>query len=247
MKIVNTKLHDVLKRLYFGKHIEVNESHRDKWVAEKLMSLENGLSILDAGAGECKYKQYCTHLNYTSQDFNQYTGGADFQYGEHSGVWDTSRIDIVGDILDIDVEDKTFDVILCTEVFEHIPNPDLAIKEFSRIIKDGGILILTAPFVSWTHFAPYHFCTGFNIFWYEKHLQDNGFKIVESEKNGDYFSFMGQEIWRIMHFRNTRFDPRIIIGGRLLNAACRKYSKAEDNHDDLLCFGYHIVAKKKIG
>ena len=33
----------------------------------KLGSLESGISILDAGAGEAQYKSYCGHLKYTSK------------------------------------------------------------------------------------------------------------------------------------------------------------------------------------
>ena len=133
---------------------------RVKWVIEALSNIPKGFSILDVGAGELKFKKYCKHLNYTAQDFCEYTGVGD-NTGLQTADWDVSSIDIVSDINQIPIEGQTMDVVLCTEVLEHVPDAVSALKEFSRIIKPGGVLLLTAPFSSLTHFAPYHFC-GYN-------------------------------------------------------------------------------------
>ena len=87
-------------------------------------------------------------------------------------TWDNSKLDIVSDIIQIPLPDNSVDAIMCTEVLEHLPNPILAIKEFSRLIKPAGYLILTAPFASLVHFAPYHFASGFSRYFYEKHLAE---------------------------------------------------------------------------
>ncbi|MGA2682112.1 MAG: class I SAM-dependent methyltransferase [Candidatus Bathyarchaeia archaeon] len=42
--------------------------------------------------------------------------------------------------------DGKFDVVVCTEVIEHTLNPFSAIKEILRLLKPGGILLLTVPF-----------------------------------------------------------------------------------------------------
>jgi ubiquinone/menaquinone biosynthesis C-methylase UbiE len=41
--------------------------------------------------------------------------------------------------------DKFFDRILCTEVFEHVLEPELVIAEMSRVLKDEGIISLSIP------------------------------------------------------------------------------------------------------
>ena len=43
----------------------------------------------------------------------------------------------------IDVEDKTFDIIRCRNVIHHIQDIKRLSKEFSRVLKDGGILEIT--------------------------------------------------------------------------------------------------------
>lgn len=173
-----------------------NEAARKSWVESKLTRLPAGLRILDAGAGEQQYKKYCTHLQNVSQDFGQYDGIGD-NVGLQMGKWYNSNLDIVGDIVDIFEPDDSFDVILCKEVFEQLPNPVLAIQEFFRLLKSGGQLLITAPFCSLTHFEPYHYATCFNRYFYEKHLADNGFQSVVIESNGNFFEFVAQEVRRI--------------------------------------------------
>ena len=99
------------------------------------------------------------HLKYTSQDIAKYDGQGD-GLGLHTKTRDYSEIDIISDIANIPVDNDSFDAIMCIEVFEHLTDPLDALKEFKRILKSGGMLILTAPFNSLTHYAPYHFSTG---------------------------------------------------------------------------------------
>lgn len=172
-----------------------NHSNREEWLKKKLKKVPKGHKMLDAGAGELQYKKYCNHLEYVSQDFGEYTGEGDV--GLQQGTWDNSMLDIVSDIASIPVKDKSFDAIMCIEVFEHIPHPIEAIKEFSRIIKPGGELIIAAPFASFTHFAPYYFYNGYSRYFYEKVLPEYGFEIKEIYLNGNFFEGVAQEIRRI--------------------------------------------------
>ena len=173
-----------------------NKATRDTWVEKTLKAIPSGLRILDAGAGEQIYKSNCGHLEYVAQDFGRYDGKGD-EKGLQMGSWDQTKLDIISDIISIPEPDESFDAVMCTEVFEHLPKPINAIQEFARILKKKGLLIVTAPFCSMTHFAPYHFYTGFNRYFYEMYLEENGFEILEIKSNGNYFEYMGQEIRRI--------------------------------------------------
>lgn len=48
-------------------------------------------------------------------------------------------------------DDAIFDIVITQDVFEHIPHPDLAIKEIARTLKIGGAHIFTVPLVNQTH------------------------------------------------------------------------------------------------
>jgi len=239
------------KNLSEYNYINPNETNRNQWVIEKLKRIPAGNTILDAGAGEMQYKEYCSHLRYTSQDYCQYKG-----YGEGNKTegllnekWDTSKIDIVSDIISIPVPDSSFDTVLCTEVFEHIPYPIKAIEKFKRILKPGGYLILTAPFCSLTHQTPYYFYSGFSIYWYKKFLEENNFEILEMSANGNYFEYMLQEINRLKYCQEKYTDNAAIKYPEKETAEICRYlencSKNQKHSEDILCFGLHIFAKKK--
>jgi ubiquinone/menaquinone biosynthesis C-methylase UbiE len=158
-------------------------------------------------------------------------------------------LDIISDITKIPVKKSSFDAIMCTKVFEHIINPELAVKEFSRIIKKNGYLLITAPFCSLTHFAPYHFSTGFNKYYYQEVLSKNGFKILEISQNGNYFTYLIQELNRTKSVakKYSSSFPNIIemICIKVIIKMLKRISKNEvANSGDLLCFGYNILAKK---
>lgn len=50
-----------------------------------------------------------------------------------------------GDAENLEFEDASFDIIVCSEVLEHLLNPEEAISEFYRVLKANGILLLTTP------------------------------------------------------------------------------------------------------
>ena len=220
---------------------------KEKWTEEAIKKIPTGYRVLDAGAGELQFKKFCSHLNYVSQDFGQYDGVGN-NSALQTNTWDQSKIDILSDITNIPEKDKSFDAIICTEVFEHIPNPVLAIKEFSRLLRKDGVLIITAPFCSLTHFAPFHFSTGFNRYFYEQHLVDHGFQITELTTNGNYFEYISQELdripWAAEHYSGTKLSLWYKILINILLKKLNGLSKKDTGSKELLCFGYHIFAKK---
>jgi len=226
----------------------LNTSTREVWLEQALQQIPAGKRILDAGAGELKFKKFCGHLDYVSQDFAQYDGSGDGK-GLQAGSWDQTKLDIVSDITAIPEPDYSFDAIMCVEVFEHLPDPLLALQEFSRLLKPGGQLILTAPFCSLTHLAPYHFYSGFNIYFYETHLKQYGFEIIEFQKNGNFFEYMAQEIRRIpsvaIQYANDRPDPQEILLIKDLLEMLQRFTDQDGGSSELLCFGYHIRAIKR--
>jgi len=224
-----------------------SDQARVDWVANALKSIPNGYRILDAGAGELRFKPYCAHLDYVSQDFCQYEGKGDGN-ALQTGAWDTTRIDIVSNIVLIPVSDESFDVVLCSEVLEHIPDPVAAIKEFSRILKPGGTLLITAPFCSLTHFAPYHFVSGLNRYFYEEHLPAMGIKINQITPNGNWFEFIGQELSRarlVSRTYSSAFLGWLMLAASIpLRMMLYMLSKKDRGSSELLCYGYMVRAQK---
>lgn len=224
------------------------EHTKTNWIIKQLRKIPKGEDILDVGAGECRYKEYCKHLHYLSQDLSQYNGKGDSK-GLQTSHWNVSQIDIISDIVSMPLKKESLDNILCTEVLEHLPYPDMAIKELSRVLKKKGKLIITAPFCSLTHFSPFHYCTGFNIYWYKEIFKKYRLGLILAETNGNYFDYICQEIARvpfiIKKYSSSSYlsfiSYLLLIPTILLICALSKITKKSE---ELLCFGYHIVAVK---
>jgi ubiquinone/menaquinone biosynthesis C-methylase UbiE len=52
---------------------------------------------------------------------------------------------IAGDVQSYEFPAESFDGIVCWDVLEHLPHPDLALQQFSRAVKQGGFVILALP------------------------------------------------------------------------------------------------------
>jgi SAM-dependent methyltransferase len=141
-------------------------------------------SVLDAGAGELRYKKYFDHCKYISQDLC---------VGDKE--WYFDNIDIKSNIYNIPVENESFDYILCAQVLEHLEFPELAFKEFSRILKKNGKLLLTAPLGQGEHQIPYDF------FRYTKYGLDslgkrNGLNLIYIKPAGGIFINLEYILWQ---------------------------------------------------
>ncbi len=225
-----------------------NEATRTAWLAQALAGIPPGSRILDAGAGQLRHKPLCAHLEYVSQDFAQYDGQGNGS-GLQTGAWDQSRIDIVSDICAIPEPDGSFDAVMCVEVLEHLPDPLMALAEFARLLRPGGQLLLTAPCCSLTHFAPYHFSSGFNRYYYERHLPEHGFTVVDLAGNGNFFEYLAQEVRRIplVAERYAGTKPRLWEYGALyvLVSLLQRLSGRDRGSAELLCFGWHVRAVRE--
>jgi SAM-dependent methyltransferase len=96
--------------------------------------------------------------------------------------------DIVLDVSDMKVvKNLTIDIIVATELFEHVSEPELGLKECFRVLRKGGHMILSAPFLYRVHGDPYDFQRWTDTKW-KKELTETGFEIERLEVMGRYFS-----------------------------------------------------------
>jgi len=134
-----------------------NECLRQDWIRSKLLDIPENSMVLDAGCGSQRYRAYCKHLKYYAQDFGNFKIDEKDSLTARRDSYVYGTLDYTGNIWEIDEDDSHFDAILCSEVLEHIPYPNRAIAEFSRLLRPGGRLILTVPANSLRHMDPYYF------------------------------------------------------------------------------------------
>ena len=157
--------------------------------------------VLDFGCGKKPYRSLFANAK-------EYIG-VDYEGEGHSHK--NELIDVLYDGSKIPFEDNTFDNIFCSEVLEHIFNPDEIIAELYRVIKPGGKLLLTCPFVWGEHEEPVDYAryTHFAL----KHLfEKHGFRIILLDKSGD---FKGTLYQMRMVYITSHLIPSIPILGKI--------------------------------
>ena len=78
------------------------------------------------------------------------------------GIWTMLErvrgiIDVWGDGGALPFREESFDTLLALEVLEHVPEPDALVKEFVRVLRPGGKLLLTVPFAAPLHQLPFDY------------------------------------------------------------------------------------------
>lgn len=95
--------------------------------------------------------------------------------------------DIVGSATEIPAPNSSFDGGILTEVLEHLPDPELAISELSRVLKPRGILLCSMPFAYKVHGDPEDYSR-----WTESKLRQVaekfGFEVVLFDWTGTGFA-----------------------------------------------------------
>lgn len=177
-----------------------NIYNRRQWLARHASRLPAGVRVLDVGAGSGQYRGLFAHCAYKAQDFGK----------EPQTIGQYAPLDFECDILDIPAPDESFDVILCTEVLEHVPEPIRALHELARLLRPGGAMLLTAPLLSLPHQEPYHFYGGYTEHWYRRFLDEAGCDVLEITPNQGFFSLCSDFTqWgkTLLHPRHTRTQP----------------------------------------
>jgi ubiquinone/menaquinone biosynthesis C-methylase UbiE len=227
-----------------------NTERRREWVARQAADTPRGARVLDVGAGIGQYRPLFAHCEYRAHDFGLETATA----GHYT------RLDYQSDIAAIPVPDRSFDVVLCTEVLEHVPEPIVALREMARILKPGGRLLITAPLGSHLHQEPYHFYGGYTPHWYQRFLPEAGCAVASIEPNRGFFSFFGQEAQRFSEYLHPRHTRRLgparsapLTALWLLSLPASQLlpliGSVLDRWDleQIATVGYHVVAVKQGG
>ncbi len=145
--------------------------------------------VVDAGAGQCQYKNLFQHCTYIS---------VDSCIGDDS--WNFSQINIKADLASIPLRSDYADYVVCTEVLEHISEPFAVLHELHRLLKKQGTLFMTVPFGAREHQVPHDFFR-YTRYGLEYVLAVAGFvdiKVVPIE--GDFARLYGLMFEAMSHF-----------------------------------------------
>jgi SAM-dependent methyltransferase len=124
---------------------------------------------LDIGCGLRPYQHFCRSAEYI---------GLELDSEQHRKA---KRADCYYDGRRIPFSDAEFDSVISSQVLEHVFNPDEFLSEIHRVLKPGGKILLTVPFLWDEHEAPFDYgrYTSYGLlFLFKKH----GFEVLQSTK-----------------------------------------------------------------
>lgn len=101
--------------------------------------------------------------------------------------------DILWDGCTIPLEDGSVDSAMATEVLEHCPDPDAVLAEIARVLRPGGVLFFTVPFLWPLHDVP-HDEYRYTPFALERHLEKAGFTDRRILPHGGWDASLAQMI-----------------------------------------------------
>jgi SAM-dependent methyltransferase len=165
--------------------VEVDNYVLFEFIEQAGTSIQPGARVLDAGAGDGRYQAEFAHTRYV---------GIDLAVGDP--VADYSRLDVLGDLAQMPFKTETFDAILCTQVLEHVREPQRVLQELGRVLRPGGRLFLSAP-QSWhQHQKPndYYRYTSFGLRYLLEKVKLN---VEMIRPMGGYFWFLSYQLQNI--------------------------------------------------
>lgn len=132
---------------------------------------------------------------------------------------------VVGDAMDIPFPDGHFDVVLSTQVLEHVPEPERALREAVRVLRPGGRLILSVPGVWPTHEAPHDYWR-FTRHGLERLLDQHGISYDRLVRLGGLWATVGQ--MANLELQRGVFRRELVPFVNLFSAALDRLTWRED-------------------
>ncbi len=221
--------------------IDVENSSVERFVTAASRATPAGARVLDTGAGWGRFRPLFRHCRYIAQDLCTV------------GEWNYSHISVLSDLHQLPFLDNTFDLLISTQVLEHVSDPAQAIAEMYRVLKPHGRLCLTLPQGWKEHQAPHDFFR-FTRYGLIHLLQQAKFRSYTVQARGGYFWYAGHVLRELLFL--DLFAPRhplarglifpikwglyLVISG--IRVLCYYLDRLDTQQ--LLTLGYQCTAEK---
>jgi glycosyltransferase involved in cell wall biosynthesis len=154
-------------------------------ILNALKAVLPGLSgtLIDLGCGEMPYK----HFILSNSKVDKYIG-LDI---ENPIYQKNNQPDMFWDGKIIPMNKNSVDILMATELFEHLPDIQSVLNEINRVLKPGGLLFFTVPFLWPLHDVPFdeYRYTPFAL---KRHLKKAGLNSIKIEPFGGWNASLAQ-------------------------------------------------------
>ena len=153
---------------------------------------------------------------------------------------DRSNIQIYSSADSIPVEDACFDTVLSIAVLEHVRNPIAVVAEYLRVLRPGGYVVATVPFLQPEHKIPTDFQRwtrdGLEVL-----FRDAGFR---DEEIRPAFTVYHTLHWILYEATTLKRGLRAKIIRYLLLPPLGHLAKTSKRKSDVLASAFHVIARK---
>jgi SAM-dependent methyltransferase len=169
--------------------------------------------VLDAGAGEARFRKHFERQRYVALDN---------RVGDVN--WNYSRLDVVGDLIDLPLDGGCCDALLNIVVLEHTPDPHRVVCELGRVLRAGGRILLVVPLIWELHQVPHDYFR-FTRYGLERMLDAGGFEVSRLVPLGGFFWLAGRYSFYFLKFWRRGFRAIVLpllapVFGFLVPLAC---------------------------
>lgn len=144
-------------------------ARRELLRAVRVLAPELRGRVLDVGCGGRPYESLVAAREYV---------GLELDTPENRR---STKADLFYDGRKLPFADASFDAVLCNQVLEHVFEPDAFVQEIARVLRGGGRLLLTVPFVWDEHEQPRDY-GRYSSFGLAALLSRNGLRVLRQEK-----------------------------------------------------------------
>ncbi len=152
--------------------------------------------VLDVGCGEQPYRALFA-------GFARYVG-----FDSPSRPDSGRRADVYGDASGLPFASGCADAVLCTEVIEHVDDPAAMLREMHRVLKRGGMLILSAPFTWHVHDEPHDYWR-FTEFGLRLLFERTGFAVVSLRPTNGFLGALLQSRCYLLYHLSGPLRPAV--------------------------------------
>jgi SAM-dependent methyltransferase len=161
--------------------------------------IKQGDNVFDIGCGNKPYEKYIQKLINPEKQTAKYVGCDIVQSSEQ-------KVDIICEATNIPEQSGMYDVVLCTQVLEHVFEHHKIFDEAFRLLKQGGSFIVSSPMVWLLHEEPYDFYR-FTKYGFRSLLTEAGFTVQYEKTSGGQWATFGQ---MFLHIASIGFKNKIL-------------------------------------
>jgi ubiquinone/menaquinone biosynthesis C-methylase UbiE len=222
-------------------HYSLHRYYIDEFYLRHVPALPADSRVLDLGGNKVRKRGQFDIEHY---DFRVY----------YTNITTDKCPDVKADAAYLPFMEESFDVVICSELLEHIPDPLVVLQDVYRVLRINGVLMISVPFLSRIHPDPYDYGRYTDHYWQEN-LASIGFNEIVIEKQGLFWSVLLEMIRSLISqiASEGKLRPKLILRilTKLINLGRKKAISCESKlvyqrHPFYSSFttGFCIVAHK---